>query len=96
MWWLNVHPRSHESTVLEIGGCFPQSALNDPEFERKAGPYYDRWEQVGCEDVSILEHQQRALQSVLYRPGPLSVRDDQVQAMSVWVLDQLNVGSAPS
>ena len=33
----------------------------------------------------------RALGSVLYRPGPLSWRDDEVQAIGIWVLDHLPI-----
>ena len=89
MWWLNVLPLSHNRSRLEIGGCFPESAVTDPEFETKARPYYERWELVGREDVGILEKQQHALSSVLYKPGPLSHRDDQVQAVGRWVIDRL-------
>ena len=89
MWWLNVTPLAHDRSLLEVGGCFPEHVLDDPEFEAKAGPYYERWEAVALEDVDILERQQRALGSVLYRPGPLSWRDDEVQAIGMWVLDQL-------
>ena len=39
------------------------------------------------EDMGILERQQRALTSVLYRPGPLSHRDDMVQALGRWVIE---------
>ena len=89
MWWLNVTPREHDRSTLEIGGCFPESITSSPEFDALAAPYYERWEVVGREDVSILEKQQRALSSVYFRPGPLSGRDDQVQALGLWVLDQL-------
>ena len=89
LWWLNVLPLAHDRTILEIGGCFPEAVLSDPEFEAKAEPYYRRWEQVGREDVDILERQQKALASVLYKPGPLSWRDDHVRAMGLWVLDRL-------
>jgi phenylpropionate dioxygenase-like ring-hydroxylating dioxygenase large terminal subunit len=89
MWWLNVLPQAHDRSLLEIGGCFPKSVLEDPEFEAKAAPYYERWEAVGREDVGILEKQQKALTSVLYKPGPLSWRDDQVQAVGKWVLAHL-------
>lgn len=89
LWWLNVLPLAHDRSVLEIGGCFPKAVLDDPDFAAKAKPYYERWEAVGREDVGILEKQQKALTSVLYRPGPLSWRDDQVQAIGRWVLDQL-------
>ncbi len=75
--------------MLEIGGCFPKGALEDPEFEAKVQPYYKRWEAVGREDVGILEKQQLALASVLYKPGPLSWRDDAVQSIGMWVLDQM-------
>lgn len=95
MWWLNVLPVAHDKSVLEIGGCFPKQALDDPEFEAKAAPYYQRWEAVGREDVGILEKQQKALASVLYKPGPLSWRDDAVQLVGMWVLDEIEkaVGS---
>lgn len=89
LWWLNVRPVAHNKSVLEIGGCFPKGALEDPEFEAKAAPYYKRWEAVGREDVGILEKQQLALASVLYKPGPLSWRDDAVQSIGMWVLDQM-------
>lgn len=89
LWWLNVLPLAADRSILEIGGCFPESALADPDFEAKAAPYYERWEKVGREDVGILELQQKALGSVLYAPGPLSWRDDQVQRIGLWVLDRL-------
>ncbi len=91
MWWLNVTPLAHDRSLLEVGGCFPAHVLDDPDFEAKAAPYYERWEAVAREDVDILERQQRALGSVLYRPGPLSWRDDEVQAIGIWVLDHLPI-----
>jgi choline monooxygenase len=91
MWWLNVIPVAHDRSVLEIGGCFPEDVLGDPEFEAKAKPYYERWEAVGREDVGILEKQQKGLGSVLYKPGPLSWRDDMVQAFGMWVADRLGL-----
>jgi choline monooxygenase len=89
MWWLNVLPLAHDRSRLEIGGCFPSDTLKDPEFANKAAPYYQRWEKVGREDVGILEKQQLALSSLLYRPGPLSWRDDMVQAIGRWIIDRL-------
>jgi choline monooxygenase len=89
LWWLNVTPLARNRSILEIGGCFPKQALDDPDFRAKAAPYEARWEAVGKEDVGILEKQQVALASALYRPGPLSWRDDMVQAMGVWVLKRL-------
>jgi choline monooxygenase len=77
--------------VLEIGGCFPEEVLRDPEFEAKAKPYYERWAAVGREDVCILEKQQKGLGSVLYKPGPLSWRDDMVQAFGMWVANRLGL-----
>ena len=91
LWWLNVTPIAAGKSRLEIGGCFPAARLEQPDFETRAAPYYDRWERVGREDVGILEKQQKALASALYRPGPLSGRDDMVQALGVWVLDQLGL-----
>jgi choline monooxygenase len=91
LWWLNTTPISEGRTRLEVGGCFPQSRLSLPDFEARALPYYDRWERVAREDVGILEKQQRALGSAFYRPGPLSWRDDMVQALGVWVVDRLGL-----
>ena len=92
MWWLNVTPIAHDHSVLEIGGCFPADVVAAADFECNAAPYYERWELVGREDTGILERQQKALGSVAYRPGRLSWRDDQVQALSRWVLDRLPLG----
>lgn len=89
MWWLNVTPLAHDRTLLEVGGCFPEDVATAPGFADKAAPYYDRWEKVAREDVAILAHQQRALGSAKYLPGRLSWRDDEVQALGVWVLEQL-------
>jgi hypothetical protein len=89
MWWLNVTPVAHDRSVLEIGGCFPEDVLDVPDFTERAQPYYERWEAVGREDVGILEKQQKALGSALFRPGPLSWRDDMVQALGKWVLERL-------
>ncbi|HOZ32453.1 MAG TPA: aromatic ring-hydroxylating dioxygenase subunit alpha [Tabrizicola sp.] len=91
LWWLNTVPVSETRTMLEVGGCFPADRLAQPDFDWRAAPYYDRWERVAREDVGILEKQQRALGSALYRPGPLSWRDDMVQALGVWVVDRLGL-----
>jgi choline monooxygenase len=88
-WWLNVLPLAHDRSILEIGGCFPKATLALPDFAERAAPYYERWEKVGLEDVGILEKQQKALTSVLYRPGSLSGRDDLVQALGKWVVERL-------
>jgi phenylpropionate dioxygenase-like ring-hydroxylating dioxygenase large terminal subunit len=93
MWWLNVTPIAVDRTMLEVGGCFPEDVVASAGFAEKAAPYYDRWEQVAREDVGILERQQRALGSVTFRPGRLSWRDDEVQALGMWVLDQLPLGT---
>lgn len=89
MWWLNVLPLAANRSVLEVGGCFPQAMVSKPDFAASAAAYYDRWERVAREDIGILEQQQLALNSVLYRPGPLSGRDDLVQQLGLWVLNQL-------
>ncbi|MBA3910928.1 MAG: aromatic ring-hydroxylating dioxygenase subunit alpha [Rhodobacter sp.] len=91
LWWLNTIPVSESRTILEVGGCFPESRLAQTDFPVRAAPYYDRWERVAREDVGILEKHQRALTSALYLPGPLSWRDDMVQALGVWVVDRLQL-----
>ena len=89
MWWLNVLPLAEDRSILEVGGCFPEALTAQPGFELKAAPYYERWEMVAREDADILARQQKALQSVLYKPGPLSWRDDLVRELSLWVIDRL-------
>jgi len=88
MWWLNVRPIAYDRSVVEIGGCFPEDRLARDDFDEKAAAYYERWERVGREDIGILEKQQKALESVLYKPGPLSWRDDMVQAVGLWVANK--------
>jgi len=89
MWWLNVTPVSESRSILEIGGCFPESSLSLPGFADNRRLYEHRWETVGHEDVSILQDQQRALTSALFRPGPLSGRDDKVQQVGAWNLKHM-------
>jgi len=89
LWWLNVRPLGPARSVVEFGGCFPHSTVALPDFEHRARPYYARWERVAHEDVGILEDQQRALGSALFRPGPLSTRDDMVQAAGRWHIEKL-------
>lgn len=89
MWWLNVTPVGHDRSILEVGGCFPRAAIDDPEFESKAAAYYERWDAVALEDFGVLEQQQLALGSLLHRPGSLSWRDDEVQAFGKWVCERL-------
>jgi choline monooxygenase len=89
MWWLTVRPVAADRTVLSIGGCFPRRTVEQPNFEADAAPYYKRWESVALEDVGVLEKLQTALHSRLFRPGPLSWRDDLVHTFDQWVLNRL-------
>jgi phenylpropionate dioxygenase-like ring-hydroxylating dioxygenase large terminal subunit len=84
MWWLNVKPVDAGQSILELGGCFPEGVLSLPGFEHNRKLYEERWERVAREDMGVLENQQIALSSVLFRPGPLSGRDDMVQAVGRW------------
>jgi choline monooxygenase len=89
MWWLSVRPVAADRTVLSIGGCFPRKTVEQPNFEADAAPYYKRWEAVALEDVGVLEKLQTALHSRLFRPGPLSWRDDLVHTFDQWVMDRM-------
>ncbi len=89
LWWLNVIPVASDRSILEIGGCFPKSTVERPDFQEKALPYYARWEAVGQEDVGILERQQVALSTRFYKPGRLSHRDAQIRKFNEWVLRRL-------
>jgi choline monooxygenase len=89
MWWLSVRPVAADRTVLSIGGCFPRKTVEQPNFEADAAPYYKRWEAVALEDVGVLEKLQTALHSRLFRPGPLSWRDDLVHTFDQWVMARM-------
>jgi choline monooxygenase len=89
MWWLNVRPLTESRSVIEIGGCFPETIATLPDFPERSRAYEDRWKRVAMEDVGVLEDQQRALGSALFRPGPLSGRDDMVHAAGRWNIEKL-------
>jgi len=89
MWWLNIRPLTVSRSVIEIGGCFPETTVALPDFAARSRPYQDRWERVAREDVGILEDHQYALGSALFRPGPLSGRDDMVHAAGRWTIERL-------
>ena len=86
IWWLAMRPIAADRTALSLGGCFPRATVALPGFAAEAERYYTRWRLVAEEDVGILEKQQTALGSILYRPGPLSVRDTLAHAVHRWVL----------
>jgi choline monooxygenase len=90
MWWLNVTPINEARSHIELGGCFPDKTIALSDFSSRATAYEERWERVAREDIGILERQQKALSSILFRPGPLSGRDDMVQATSRWNISQLH------
>lgn len=89
MWWLNVTPLGADASRIEIGGCFPEDTVALPDFAARAAPYQERWLRVAREDIGILEDQQRALTSALFRPGPLSGRDDMVHEAGRWHVARL-------
>ena len=89
IWWLAVRPLSTGRSVLSVGGCFPKAYTELPDFEKRAAPYYARWEAVAREDVGILEKQHRAFMSCRAKPGTLSWREDRVLALNNWVLSRL-------
>jgi len=89
IWWLAMRPVAADRTALSIGGCFPRGTVALPDFAEQAARYYDRWQRVADEDVGMLEKQQTALASLLYRPGRLSWRDALVHEVHRWVLARL-------
>lgn len=89
MWWLTIRPVAVDRTMVAIGGAFPRAYTEQPDFEEKAKPYYERWEKVAREDLGILEKQQKGFTSALYRPGLFSWRDDVVHDMNQWLMAQL-------
>lgn len=92
MWWLAVRPVAADRSVVSLGGCFPRTTTERPDFARHAAAYYDRWRRVAEEDVGILEKQQHAFSSVRYTPGRLSWRDELPYAVQSWVRARLPYG----
>ena len=84
-----MYPKGPGVTQHNFGFCFPKSTMADPEFERKAEPYFRRWLAGALEDNVISEAQHAGALSVAHRPGPFSHRERAVHEIANWLLDRV-------
>lgn len=89
VWWLSTTPLAPDRTRLDVGYCFPAETARRPGFESDADAYYRRWSTTAEEDIAISERQQMGLRARLRTPGPLSWKDEVVNAFDRWVLDRV-------
>lgn len=89
VWWLDFKPLTADHTRLTLGACFPQSSIDLADFEKRAKPYYQRWESATPEDNAIAEAQQLGCGAGLDLPGRYAAAEHCVHALDNWVLDRV-------
>jgi phenylpropionate dioxygenase-like ring-hydroxylating dioxygenase large terminal subunit len=87
-WWLAFVPVAVDRTRLTIGACFPRATIEEPGFEDKVKPYFDRWRSATAEDNAICEQQQLG-QAAARPPGRYAGDEFAVHDFNNWVLDQV-------
>ena len=88
MWWLAFLPVAVDRTSLRIGACFPKTSLDQPDFDEKVRPYFERWQQATAEDNEICEQQQLG-QAAMRPPGRYAASEFAVHAFDNWIVDQV-------
>ena len=88
-WWMELKPRGPARIELVVGSGFPRETVARPDFEQVVERYYRRWDTSHGEDNEICERQQLGLDSPLARAGPLARREQGVNAVDRWIVEQL-------
>ena len=89
VWWLDIKPVETDRSKLTVGACFPETAINRPDFELLVESYYDRWLAATPEDNKIAEEQQRGHQTRFLPPGRYALSEHCVHRLDNWILDRV-------
>jgi phenylpropionate dioxygenase-like ring-hydroxylating dioxygenase large terminal subunit len=88
-----IHPDGPESSTYVRSFLVPRSFTQLPDFEDLANNYLKCLDILAREDIAVLENQQRATHSPLYKTGRFTPHDVLVQGCGNWVLDRV-IGNA--
>jgi choline monooxygenase len=89
MWFKQMIPDSAGVMRNIAAFCFPQSAVDRPDFDDVAKAYFRRYDMVIGEDNAISERQYEGLDQPFAKPGRLSSSEALVHAFDNWILDRV-------
>lgn len=84
IWVYEAYPLSPARTRVGMTVCFPQSTVEQPEFQQHAEHYYRRMDAALAEDIVALENQQEGLSSPFARQGRFSALEPSVATFACW------------
>lgn len=89
MWFYECYPQGPAESVFVLNACFPKSTAQQSGFAERAQRYYERWDIALQEDITVLELQQKGMQSPLCKPGRFSHLEYAVGYFERWLTEQL-------
>jgi phenylpropionate dioxygenase-like ring-hydroxylating dioxygenase large terminal subunit len=89
MWFKHMQPDGPDHVRNVAAFCFPQSALDRPDFDEIIVNYHKRFDLVMDEDNSISEVQLRGMKNPLGVIGRFSPFEKGVHHFDNWVIDQV-------
>jgi phenylpropionate dioxygenase-like ring-hydroxylating dioxygenase large terminal subunit len=89
VWVFETYPLSAGRTRVSQTLCFPQATVDQPDFEARVQPYYERSIALLDEDIPILKQQHAGLASPYARQGRFSHLEPNLAAFAGWYAERL-------
>lgn len=89
VFYIMAHPLDARRTRVEVGVTLPSETVERPDFDEVAERYYKTFVTVMGEDNTVLERQQRGLDSPFTQPGRFSHREEGVHRVCRWVIERV-------
>ncbi len=91
MWMYEIYPESADRSSCAMTVCFPQSTIDEEDFEEKSEIYYERFEAALEEDIPMLEQQHAGMKSPFAQQGRYSYLEPSVARFASWYAQSLLV-----
>ena len=89
MWMYEIYPDSADRSICAMTVCFPQSTIDEEDFEEKSEIYYERFEAALEEDIPMLEQQHAGMKSPFAQQGRYSYLEPSVARFASWYAQSL-------
>ncbi len=90
LWVYEAYPVAPDRCLVRQSICFPPETVALPDFEQRAGRYYERFDAAMDEDIVALEAQQKGLSSPYARQGRFQPHlEANVAAFARWYARQM-------
>ena len=89
MWMYEIYPESPDRSNCAMTVCFPESTIDEKDFEEKSAIYYERFEAALAEDIPMLEQQHAGMKSPFAQQGRYSYLEPSVARFASWYAESL-------